>query len=287
MIEISALNKAFGHSEAIKDLTLHVPGGQVLGLVGPNGSGKTTILRILAGLLAPDSGSIYLNGSDLLSERDRALEQVRALVQGKQLVDGQLTVEEHIWGAADGEHLLRQMGLWGQRGDPASCLSHGLRRRIALISVLAARAPITLLDEPTTCLDERGTRAITAWVRDISGNENRAVIIATARPQLASEFCDRAAVIKGGRLAADVPINRSLRLGQATFYQIKVKGALDERWSTWFEGLDVICSQDETIISGVVVDQPALHSLLTRVRDLGLPLVSVNRIEPATEELLG
>ena len=79
----------------------------------------------------------------------------------------------------------------------------------------------------------------------------------------------------------------ALNLTSPAHYQIRVKGGLDERWATWFEGLTVTAVNDETTISGTVADQSALHSLLTRIRDLGLPLISVNLAEPSPETSLG
>jgi hypothetical protein len=74
-------------------------------------------------------------------------------------------------------------------------------------------------------------------------------------------------------------------LTQAGQYEIRVKGALDARWQTWFEGMTITASGDETIIRGTVADQVALYSLLLRIRDLGLPLIAVNQLEagPASE----
>jgi hypothetical protein len=80
-------------------------------------------------------------------------------------------------------------------------------------------------------------------------------------------------------------MKNTIGLTQAGRYEIRVKGALDARWQTWFEGMTITTSDDETIISGTVVDQAALHSLLQRIRDLGLPLIAVNQIEadPSSE----
>jgi hypothetical protein len=74
-------------------------------------------------------------------------------------------------------------------------------------------------------------------------------------------------------------MNTSIGLTKAAQYAIRVKGILDPRWQSWFEGMTIATGDDETIISGTVADQVALHSLLTRIRDLGLPLLAVNRIE--------
>ena len=74
-------------------------------------------------------------------------------------------------------------------------------------------------------------------------------------------------------------MNTSIGLTQAAVYEIRVKGVLDARWQIWFEGMTITTGDDETIICGTVADQAALHSVLLRIRDLGLPLIAVNQIE--------
>ncbi len=74
-------------------------------------------------------------------------------------------------------------------------------------------------------------------------------------------------------------MSKSIGLTQAAQYEIRVKGELDARWQAWFEGMTITASDDETSICGMVADQAALHSLLLRIRDLGLPLIAVNQIE--------
>ena len=74
-------------------------------------------------------------------------------------------------------------------------------------------------------------------------------------------------------------MDKSIGLTKAARYEIRVKGVLDARWQTWFDGMTITSGDDETIISGTVADQAALHSLLLRIRDLGLPLIAVNQVE--------
>jgi hypothetical protein len=80
-------------------------------------------------------------------------------------------------------------------------------------------------------------------------------------------------------------MKNTIGLTQAGRYEIRVKGVLDARWQTWFEGMTITTTRDETIISGTVADQVALHSLLTRIRDLGLPLIAVYQIELTASEV--
>lgn len=275
-IEVEDLSKTYRHAQAVVNLTLSIPTGQVLGLLGPNGAGKTTVLKLLAGLLLPDKGSVHLNGYDVVHERELARQQVAAVVQGV-CQGGRLT-------RGGAEVLLRELGLWECREVPVGSLSHGLRRRAVLANVLSADVPILLLDEPTFGLDRHGAHTLMVWVRRLAREQNKTVAIATCRQQLAQDLCDRVAILRNGRLVADVPVRSGLGLDQPATYQIRVKGGLDARWAAWFDGLTVTAVRDETIIAGPIIDQPALHGLLVKIRDLGLPLVSVHCVEPELVE---
>jgi ABC-type multidrug transport system ATPase subunit len=260
----------------------------MVGLFGANGAGKTTVLRMAAGLLAPDAGHIRLNGYDLDVERDRALQQVTVLVQGDCRLDDSRSVWENLPSGTCGwaEILLRAFGLWKQRDDPTGCLSHGLKRQAALVCALVTKRPILLLDEPTLGLDDYAAHAAKSSIKTQVREQNKTVIIATCSQRLVQELCDRVAVMRDGSLTANAPVNRALGLSQRVCYRIRVKGELDRGCEDWFEGLEMTTQWDETTLSGHVADQPALHGLLTRIRDLGLPLVSLERIQPDLEQAL-
>jgi hypothetical protein len=100
----------------------------------------------------------------------------------------------------------------------------------------------------------------------------RTVVLATRDPELARELCDRDVVLERGRI-----VSPEADLSHQAHYRIEVKGHLDARRAAYFEGLDVVAAEGTTTISGPVADQSALHGLLAKVRDLGLPLLSVER----------
>jgi ABC-2 type transport system ATP-binding protein len=284
-IEIKSLTKTYGRSRVVEDCSLSIPGGQVLGLLGPNDAGKTTILKLIAGLLVPDAGSVRLNGYDLVHEREVALQQVVAVVQGIRQLDKGRSVWQNLSPAArrGGEYLLRELGLWKCRDLSVDHLSHGFQQRVALARALSAGVPILLLDEPTLGLDMQAARAVETWIARLACEQGKTVVVASCHRQPVHDFVDRVVVMERGRLVADVLPSSTLGLSTPATYRIRVKGALGARWTAWFDGLAVAAVDDETVISGLVIDQPTLHSLLIKIRDLGLPLISVNRIEPGLE----
>lgn len=256
LIEVKSLVKAVRQGEIAVD-SLSVQAGQVVGLFGANGAGKTAVLKMIAGLLAPDAGHVRLNGYDLIAERENALQQVAAVIQGSHSLNERSSVREN--------------------------LSHGLQRRAALACALAARRPILLLDEPLLGLDDCAARAMNARIKAQARERKKAVLVATCSQRLIQELCDRVAVVKDGRLAADAPVSRSLGLSRRAYYRLRIEGDL-RGCEDWFGGLKMTTAWDETTLFGPVVDQPALHGLLIRIRDLGLSLVSLERIHPGLEE---
>jgi ABC-2 type transport system ATP-binding protein len=164
MIEAKNLSKSFGHVHAVNDLSLHIPAGEIYGLVGSDGAGKTTMLRLLVGALTPDSGQASICGYDI----DKQIDQVRAnigyLSQRFSFYED-LTVLENIRffaevrGLKSDEWLPRCMeildfvGLAAFKDRYAGQLSGGMKQKLGLASALVTRPKVLLLDEPTTGVD--------------------------------------------------------------------------------------------------------------------------------------
>ncbi len=290
-IELVSLSKSYARANAlppgrpaIAQVNLAVPAGQVVGLLGNNGAGKTTLLKLIAGLLPPDNGQVKLLDYDLACERDQALAQVQALIQGEPAVSASpLPAETDLDPPA--QALIHALGLETYQAVPMGELSSGWQRRALLVNTLTATASILLFDEPILGLDENAAEAVKGQIRTLAREARKTIVVATCSPEVARDVSDRIVVIRQGRLVADVPVSRALSLVRPVAYQIRVKGRLDQHWSNWFAGLTVTTSPGETTLSGPVADQAALHGLLLKIRDLGLPLISLKRIEPDLEQV--
>jgi ABC-type multidrug transport system ATPase subunit len=226
-IELQAVTRTYmaaGRTpvRAVDDVSLSVPAGQVLGLLGPSGAGKTTLLRMLACLDSPTEGRVLLNGYDAVSEHAAARQQV------------------HFLGHDDGP-------------------------------------PIALVDEPAPASERLRVLLRTACAQGPGRARRQTVVVATREAAITRDLCDRVAILHRGRLLADVSTGGEADLSRAATYEITVKGRLDARRETFFDGLVLRSAGGTTTISGPVVDQAALHGLLLKVRDLGLPLLSVTR----------
>ncbi|MFF5481162.1 ATP-binding cassette domain-containing protein [Streptomyces sp. NPDC012935] len=203
------LEKRFGEVHALRGLDLAVPQGTVCGLLGSNGAGKTTAVRLLTTLLRPDAGSARVAGHDLL--RDPAAVRRSIGVTGQYAtVDGDLTGRQNlrlfarlhrVRGPAErtGE-LLDRFGLAEAADRPASTYSGGMRRRLDLAASLVRRPDVLFLDEPTTGLDPASRGRIWDAVRELTA-EGTTVLLTTQYLEEADQLADDIALVDRGRVA--------------------------------------------------------------------------------------
>ncbi|MCD6362226.1 MAG: ABC transporter ATP-binding protein [Armatimonadetes bacterium] len=208
-IRVDGLSRAFGDIHAVVGLTLSVPVGEIFGLVGPDGAGKTTTMRLMTGLLRPDAGSVRIAGVDVVAETGRAHHLLGYLPQTFALL-GDLTVAENIQYFADlycvprpdiaprADELLQATGLAEFTSRRAHALSGGMKQKLALVCSLIHRPKVLLLDEPTRGVDPVSRRDL--W-RIIYGLPTEGVTVLVATPYAdEAERCARLGVMTGGRL---------------------------------------------------------------------------------------
>ena len=206
---IRGLNKTF-RTPAVDNLDLTVRSGELYALLGPNGAGKTTTLRMVAGLLKPDTGAISVFGVDARAD-PTAAKQLIAWAPDEPMLYDRLTPLEYLefvaglWGveaatARDrSEELLRMLGLWDERGRRCEGFSRGMKQKTALAGALIHDPKLLILDEPLTGLDAGAARQ----VKDLLTARTRAgatVILTTHILEVAERMADRIGIIQHGRL---------------------------------------------------------------------------------------
>jgi ABC-2 type transport system ATP-binding protein len=206
MLRTEHLTKDYGRFRALDDLTLEVARGEVVGLLGPNGSGKTTALRILLGFLRPTSGRASVGGHDCW--RDSV--NVRRLVA---YLPGELRLYEnmtgrqlvHFLGKLRGQAVNPELDDLARRFDidlerPIANLSSGMKRKVALLQVLTPHADLVIMDEPTNALDPTMRDQLLDQVREARAR-GQAVLFSSHVLSEVERVCDRVAVLQRGRLA--------------------------------------------------------------------------------------
>ena len=208
-IDVAGINKCFGEKQVVKDLTLQVRKGEIFGFLGPNGSGKTTSIRMLCGLLTPDSGRGFCLGYDVIRQSVQIKRQVGYMTQKFSLWDD-LTIGENLeffarmFGMKQRREAvsrtLEELGLAGRRNQLAGTLSGGWKQRLALASCLLHQPKLLLLDEPTAGVDPKARRDFWEEIHRLSASG--ITILVSTHYMDEAERCHRLAYIAYGSLLA-------------------------------------------------------------------------------------
>jgi ABC-2 type transport system ATP-binding protein len=202
-----------GEVKALDGVTLHVPQGQVFGLLGPNGSGKTTMVRILATILAPTSGRATVNGYDVVKQ-PAAVRRSIGLAGQNATVDENLTGFENLrmvgrlnhlesaFVVARAHQLLEQFGLSDAANRAARTYSGGMRRRLDLAAALVAEPPLLFLDEPTTGLDPQSRQDLWGIIESLT-EEGVTVLLTTQYLEEADRLARQLVVLDHGKIIAE------------------------------------------------------------------------------------
>jgi ABC-2 type transport system ATP-binding protein len=206
-VDVEGLTHRYGERVALDGVSFAVRSGEVFGLVGPNGGGKTTLFKILSTALTPSSGAARVAGVDV---RDGAVRRKIGVVFQSPSLDGKLSVGEnllhhgHLYGLSGGalrqrigEELAR-FGLADRTGDRVEKLSGGLQRRVELAKSLLHRPEVLLLDEPSTGLDPGARRDLWDALRGLKG----VTVLLTTHLLEEAERCDRLAILHKGKVVA-------------------------------------------------------------------------------------
>ena len=208
-IDVAGLNKSFGDKHVVQDVSIQVEHGRICGFLGPNGSGKTTTLRMLCGLLTPDSGDGTCLGLDIIREAGAIKRQTGYMTQKFSLYED-LTLEENLMFSARVHdldhrkarvaHALEHLGLIERRSQLAGTLSGGWKQRLALATATLHEPKLLLLDEPTAGVDPKARRTFWDEIHALSA-EGLTVLVSTHYMDEA-ERCHEIAYISYGRLIA-------------------------------------------------------------------------------------
>ncbi len=212
-IATSGLTKRFRSRAVVDGLDLSVPRGSVFGFLGPNGSGKTTTIRMLLGLVSPSAGEVSLLGEPMPEAGARVLPRVGALVEGPAFApylsgEANLVRRDTADRFAPGETrrarvaaALERVGLSHAAGKHVRAYSLGMKQRLGIAGALLTERELLVLDEPTNGLDPQGTREVRGLIRSLAG-EGTTVFISSHLLAEIEQVCTHAAIMRAGRLVA-------------------------------------------------------------------------------------
>ena len=300
-IELTGLTKRYRRGkdllEAVRDVTLSVPAGQVIGLLGPNGAGKTTMIKMLCGLILPSAGTIRLHGYDVARQRPAAVGQIGAVLEGSRNVYWPLSAWQNLlyFGRLKGlrgaqiraraQRLLSELGLWERRHETVGSYSRGMQQKVAVAAALICDPPILLLDEPTIGLDVQAARTVRDWIAQLAREEGKTILLTTHQLAIAQELAGRIAVLRDGRIIADLPTPELLSRYAEDRFEVRTARLRNELAGVLPPGTRIEPGQDATRILLPDTDQAVLHKVLDGVRASGVPLLSVSQAQPGLEEV--
>jgi ABC-2 type transport system ATP-binding protein len=212
MIDVENLSRAYGDFRAVDSVSFQIPDGQIVGLLGHNGAGKTTIMKMLSGYLEPSAGSITIAGMDLAVET-RAVQQTLGYLPENLPIYADMGVADYLHFAATlkglaGQQLkdsvrrvVRDTQLQGKLIDPIATLSRGYRQRVGVAQAILGSPSVLILDEPTNGLDPNQTQHMRDLITALS--ETATVILSTHIMQEVDAICDRVLILRDGQLALD------------------------------------------------------------------------------------
>lgn len=213
IIRTQALSRDFETVRALDALNLEVEPGIVFGFLGPNGSGKTTTIRLLLGLLEPTEGRAEVLGFDTRTQADHIRERTGALLEHTGLYErlsavqnlefyGRVARMTTVERRARIQELLTQVGLWERRTEAVGKWSHGMKQKLAVARALLHRPALIFLDEPTAGLDPVAAAALREDLAALAAREGVTVFLTTHNLTEAEKLCTRVAVIRKGKLLA-------------------------------------------------------------------------------------
>jgi ABC-2 type transport system ATP-binding protein len=294
-IVADGLTKSFPGVRAVDHLSFEVRPGEIFGLVGPDGAGKTTTLRMLAGIMPPDEGKATVAGSDVVRDPEGAKHHLSYMPQRFGLYED-LSVDENIRFYADlfgvkkvareerAPQLLQAAGMSEFRQRLAGKLSGGMKQKLGLVCALIHRPQVILLDEPTTGVDPVSRRDFWRILYELS-SEGVAILTSTAYLDEA-ERCHRVALLNQGKLLfCDTPANLKAKLGKGV---LSVTSSDPRGLRSQLEHSEGISS---LVLTGdglhFVVDDAArrIPEFEARLKNAHVPFNAIQQVTPTIEDL--
>ncbi|MEK4301664.1 ABC transporter ATP-binding protein [Oceanobacillus sp. FSL W8-0428] len=244
IIEISNLAKSYRKRksreiiQAVKDVDFNVYKGEILGLLGPNGAGKTTTIKLICGLLYPDSGEIKIKGIPNTDNRLESLQHISAVLEGNRNLYWRLTVRENLEYFAGNrgrsrkevkeeiDELLHMFQLKDKENELVNRLSRGMQQKLAIAVAMLANTEVLLLDEPTLGLDVQTGLEVREILKSIVKNYQRTIIISSHDMDVIQDICDRTVIINQGTVVIDQRVDELIKLFEVRSYRLTLNEPL-------------------------------------------------------------
>ena len=299
-IEAVGLTKRFGSLTAVDGLSFEVGKGEIFGLLGPNGSGKTTTVRLLSCLIAPSEGSASVAGFDIRREALKVREAVGVLTENPGIYDRLSAVENmeffaEAYGLRDKterdsriRELLKFFDLWDRRGDRVGTFSRGMRQKLAIAKAVVHRPEVLFLDEPSSGLDPKAAKDIRDLMEGMSRQEKHTIVLCTHNLEEAERLCSRVMIIrKGAALATGSVEDLRKKLHGAPELEVSLEEVNDRliKATAKLEGVRAVnATVKGTLIYDIDDPEARTPDVVRSLVQAGGRIKSVNILRPSLED---
>jgi len=303
VLQVDQVKKRIGKKWIIHGVSFDVRAGEIFGFLGPNGSGKTTTIRMLVDLIKPTEGQIELCGYNVNRDPEQALQYVGCIVENPE-------VYTYLTGWENLEHFARMqpgidhvriqevvdiVRLEGRIHDKVKTYSLGMRQRLGIAQALLGRPKLLILDEPTNGLDPKGIKELRAFIRELA-DQGMAVFVSSHLLSEIQLMCDRVAIINQGRVLAVGEVNELIEEG-SNYVVWHLEPAQEGRVILQAQqGIDLVhvadIQLDEAMLAGMDSDVWVTQMDADRISDVvkvlvgsGIQVHSVQKMNPTLEQL--
>ena len=296
VISISKLTKTYASGlRALEGIDLEIRKGEIFALLGPNGAGKTTLISVVCGIVMPSSGTVQVDGHDILRDYRAARSKIGLVPQELytdtfETVWATVSFSRGLFGRppdpAHLEKVLRDLSLWDKRHDKIRTLSGGMKRRVLIAKALAHEPEILFLDEPTAGVDVELRRDMWALVRGLR-SRGVTIILTTHYIDEAEEMAERIGVISKGKLVMveeKSTLMRKLGKRQLTLHLQEPLASIPAGLGAWRVALKGGGSELEYTFDAND-DRAGIASLLRRLGELGIGYKDLNTSESSLEDI--
>lgn len=287
MIVLRHLTKQFGKRPAVEDLSLEVQRGDVFGLLGHNGAGKSTTIGMLLGQVWPTSGEALIDGHDVARNRSGALARVGAIFEAPAFYDylsgwRNLEILANYTAPTSRERMLQVIGwvgLAGREHQTVKTYSHGMRARLALAQALLPDPNLLILDEPTNGLDPEGIHEMRATIRRLHDELGLTLLLSSHLLTEVEQLCTRIAVLNQGRKVFDGALSEAR---QKQKWVRLVTDDFDRATRVLVEAQYVTATRDRALLA--LAPEVSISQVAKRLVELNFP---IHEIRPEEQTLEG
>ncbi len=286
VLECKNLYKSFGKKKIIKNISLDMYEGDILGFIGPNGAGKTTTIKMILGLQSIDKGEVNINGFNIKTDFVTAITKVGAIVENPDMymyLSGRKNLElvRNMYDNVSKERIeevIKIVKLEARINDKVSKYSLGMRQRLGIAQALLHNPNILILDEPTNGLDPEGIKELRDLLKYLAIKENKAVLISSHNLSELESFCNKVCIIKNGEIIETTEVKSLKKEVTKTTYLIELNTIKNIK-KVIKEEFDV---NDKVI--RIEIEKENIPNLIKKLVDANYLIYRVSEVEISLED---